>query len=718
MRLRVLHRGRTFILTWLLTGLIVGLVSAASWGLSPAASPSPQPSSTQSATKPSVAPKSAATGPALVVNQAQSAAAKPSAVSSRAAVIAPTPVPLSEQQNVVSFVGSAIAWYRQLNIETGLVEEPSEEVSLTADQGMAEEIINLAFDYADAQAALITKFGQAGQPAASTGTGSGPAALVENRLAAARGEMNTLQAQVKDLSARLRTTPRRQKDSLARQLVAAQAEQELAQSRVDFLTTMTEFERGNSSASQTNSLQAQIDALRHSLQPEAKPKAQPAATAPIREAAEPTGLVGLVEHLFALRSKITTIEQRQDGTRSFVKVAARARTSLEKALKSIDDSAQQLTQLALSNDATNIADRKKQFEQLIARRKLLGTALVALTKQNLLLRRYEDNLAQWRAQVLGHSNQVLHALLVRVGGLLLVVFLIAALSFIWRRLAFRYVEDVTRRRQILKVRDVTVVILVIIVLLFNFTSELGALATVVGFAAAGIAVALQDVIMSIAGYFRLSGRFGIKHGDRVELQGVRGEVVELGLTKLTLLELGGDAIQSGPTGRLVMIPNSSVFRDKFLNHPGHSLIIWRELRFTLSPDCDFRVVEKQLLEVVEAVFARYRDSARSQLQEMERNLNTRVDSSRPQSRVRLQPEGLQITLRFPVDVRSEAQVVDEISRRLLDYIAREPGLRFVPSGTPNIQMVVVAAAAEDPNHAPADAPEGSPTPVPAPRNQP
>jgi small-conductance mechanosensitive channel len=192
----------------------------------------------------------------------------------------------------------------------------------------------------------------------------------------------------------------------------------------------------------------------------------------------------------------------------------------------------------------------------------------------------------------------------------------------------------------------------------------------------------------------------------------------LGLTKLTLLELGGDSIQSGPTGRLVMIPNSSVFRDKFLNHPGHSLIIWRELRFTLSPDCDFRVVEKQLLEVVEAVFARYRDSARSQLQEMERNLNTRVDSSRPQSRVRLQPEGLQITLRFPVDVRSEAQVVDEISRRLLDYIAREPGLRFVPSGTPNIQMVVVAAAAEDPNHAPADAPEGSPTPVPAPRNQP
>ncbi|HEY2107947.1 MAG TPA: mechanosensitive ion channel family protein [Candidatus Binataceae bacterium] len=621
---------------------------------------------------------------------------------------------MSEQQNVVSFVGAAIGWYRQLNVETGLVEEPSEEVYLTADQGMAEQIVNLAFDYANAQAALIAKFGQSGQPAAGAATATGPAALMESHLAQARAQLNTLQTQVKDLSAGLRTAPRRQKDSLARQLVAAQAELELAQSRVDFLTTMADFERSNSSASQTNSLQAQIDALRHSLQPETKPKTEPAAPAVATPAAEPTGLVGLAEHLLEIRTKITTLEQRQDDTKSFAKLVANTSASQGHVLASIDTSAQQLTQLALSNDSTNIAERKQQFVQLITQRKLLGTALLALTKQNLLLRRYIDNLAQWRSQVLRHNNQVLHALLMRVGGLLLVAALIAVLAMIWRNLAVRYVEDVNRRRQILKVRNVTVVILVIIVLLFNFTSELGALATVVGFAAAGIAVALQDVIMSIAGYFRLSGRFGIKHGDRVELQGVRGEVVELGMTKLTLLELGGDAIQSGPTGRLVMIPNSSVFRDKFLNHPGHSLIIWRELRFTVSPDCDFRLVEKQLLEVVEAVFARYRDSARSQLQEMERNLNIRVDSSRPQSRVRLQPDGLQINLRFPVDVRSEAQVVDEISRRLLDYIGRDPRLRFVPSGTPNIQMVVVAA---DANHVPSDAPEGDPSTAPAQRNQ-
>ncbi|GEM_PF-950926 len=606
----------------------------------------------------------------------------------------PTPVPPNEQQNVISFLGGAIGWFRQFDVETGLVEEPPEALYLAADQAMAREVLKLAFEYADAEAVLISKIGQSPQPSAAA---TGSAAIIASRLAQAQSNLSSAQAQVKDLTARLRHAGRRQRDNLARELLAAQAQLELVQSRVDFLTTMMEFERTNTPASHNGTLQAQIDELRHSLQPDTKKSAG----AP-KDPVEPAGLVGLAEHLIELHNKISILEQRQEDTQALLDLVLRTRVPLQHGLMAIDDSAQRLTHAALSDDRTDIEQRKKEFQDLINRRKLIGAALLPLTKQMMVLRRYQDNLAQWEAQVQRHTTQVLRTLLMHVGGVLLVFALIGALSLIWRRLAVRYVEDVNRRRQILKIRDITVMILIIMVLLFNFTTELGALATVVGFAAAGIAVALQDVILSIAGYFRLGGRFGIKHGDRVELQGVRGEVVELGLTKLTLLELDGDGIQSGPTGRLVMIPNSSVFRDKFLNHPGRSLIVWRELRFTLSPDCDFRLVEKQLLEVVEAVFARYRDNARSQLQEMERNLNTRLDSGRPQSRVRLGPDGLQITLRFPVDVRSEAQAVDEISRRLLDYIAREPHLRFVPSGTPNIQSIAVAAD-EDGNHAPVSA---------------
>jgi small-conductance mechanosensitive channel len=653
----------------LFVGLFEGPFGATSWGASSAASPAAAVS------------QSRAVSPAAHPSAAHISAAASAGATHAAA--APTPAP-TEQENVIGFLGGAIAWYRQSNAETSLVKEPSEALYVAADQGIADEILKLAFDYADAAAALIAKSGSPAQSQGASGQSpTGPAAILQLRLTQVRQQMSADAAQVKDLNARVRAASRRDKDALTRQLVAAQAQLEVAQARADFLNTMSQFEAGSSPASPTNTLQSQVDELRKSLENENKPKAQATPVPP--PPLEPNGLVTLAQRLLDLHAKAIVLDQRQAGTGSFAKLVVSTRLPLEKALLSLDASVQQLAQAAIANNQTDIQQSKNQLDQLISQRKLIDTALLPLSKQTMLLQRYNDNLAQWDNQVSRESKQGLQALALHLGGLLVVFGLIATLAIIWRHLAFRYVEDVNRRRQILKVRDATVVVLVILVLLFNFTTELSALATVVGFAAAGIAVALQDVILSIAGYFRLSGRFGIKHGDRVELQGVRGEVVELGLTKLTLLEFGGDGIQSGPTGRLVMIPNSSVFRDKFLNHPGRSLIIWRELRFTLSPDCDFRVIEKELLEVVEAVFAHYRDSARNQLQEMERNLNMMIDLGRPQSRVRLGPDGLQITLRFPVDVRSEPQVVDEISRRLLDYLGREPRLRFVPTGAPNFQ---------------------------------
>ncbi len=518
-RLQFSDRRRANAAGWLLlAGLIVAQVV-------PAAGASPAPS-----TPSAIATRSPA---------APSAAPSPSATAS-ASKAAPTPAAMTEQQRVVSFLGGAIGWYRQLNVETRLIEEPSEALYLSADVAMADEVINLAFDYARGQANLLAKSGGAGQQP-DTATAANPQdAALENRLAQVKDEINAIQAHVKDLSASLNRTPKRQRDALARQLLAAQSELELAKSRANFMTTMREFELGNGASAPGSNLQAQIDELQREWQAESKVKAQAAAKE--QPSAEPNGIIGLAGHLLELQSKAATIDQRLDATRNFAASVVRTRAPALHLLQQIDNNAQQLTRQALGNDLATIEQRKKDFEQLIEQRKLLSTVLLPLTKQEVVLNRYTDNLKQWRQQALGHATDVLHALLLHLAGLLLVVGLIVTLAIVWRIAAERYVEDVNRRRQIMKVRDVIVVILIILILLFNFTTELGALATVLGFAAAGIAVALQDVILSIAGYFRLTGRFGIKHGDRVEVQGVRGEVVDIGMLKLTLLELGGDGI--------------------------------------------------------------------------------------------------------------------------------------------------------------------------------
>jgi hypothetical protein len=190
----------------------------------------------------------------------------------------------------------------------------------------------------------------------------------------------------------------------------------------------------------------------------------------------------------------------------------------------------------------------------------------------------------------------------------------------------------------------------------------------------------------LAGYFYVSGRFGIRIGDRVQISGISGDVLEIGLFKLTLMEVSAESARQ-PTGRLVIFPNSVVFQANsnfFKQFPGANFI-WIELRLTVAPECDYRLAEKRLIEVVNEVFAHYRDALLRDYRMMERNLDLRIETPRPQSRFELSDAGLELVVRYPAQLRSTAQTADEITRRMLDAIKREPGLKLVARTAPVLQ---------------------------------
>jgi small-conductance mechanosensitive channel len=225
-----------------------------------------------------------------------------------------------------------------------------------------------------------------------------------------------------------------------------------------------------------------------------------------------------------------------------------------------------------------------------------------------------------------------------------------------------------------------------------------------GFTAVGIALALQNVILSFAGYFFVTGRYGIRVGDRIQIAGISGDVIDIGLFKLALMELVGDGNSRQPTGRVVVFPNSIVFQvngNFFKQTPGTNFV-WNEFRLTLSPECDYRIAEKRLLEVVEDVYARYRDTVERQYLDLERDLSMKFESPRPQSRLRLGANGIELTIRYPADTRYAVQVADEISRRALDAIMQDPALTLSMPGTPNLAPLI------SPKPAVAEASEPSP----------
>jgi small-conductance mechanosensitive channel len=248
--------------------------------------------------------------------------------------------------------------------------------------------------------------------------------------------------------------------------------------------------------------------------------------------------------------------------------------------------------------------------------------------------------------------------------------------------------------------------LIVFVLIVNFATELGSIATIMGFAAAGIALALQNVILSVAGYFFLIGKFGIRVGDRVQIATTIGDVISIGLVKLTLMELSPQDRQ--PTGRIVVYSNAVVFQPNgnfFKQAPGMSFV-WNEIRLTLAPDCDYRLAEKRVVDAIDEVFARYRDRVQRDVRYLEADLHVLLETPRPQSRLQLTSAGLDMIVRYPADVRTATQIADEVSRRVLDAIRREPGLKLVAPGPANIQPVLDQPSATD-------GPAGEEEPAPA-----
>jgi len=151
-----------------------------------------------------------------------------------------------------------------------------------------------------------------------------------------------------------------------------------------------------------------------------------------------------------------------------------------------------------------------------------------------------------------------------------IVFILVAygILFILIRVINRRVENLKARHTIRKNAVYLVNFLLLLAIIFIWLQRINSLSIFLGFASAGLALALQEVILSIAGWFLIIARHPFEVGDRIELGDVKGDVIDIRVLQTSLLEVGNwvDADQS--TGRIVNIPNSFVFKNRILTITG------------------------------------------------------------------------------------------------------------------------------------------------------
>ena len=229
---------------------------------------------------------------------------------------------------------------------------------------------------------------------------------------------------------------------------------------------------------------------------------------------------------------------------------------------------------------------------------------------------------------------------------------------------------------------------VVIIVILAFATELGSVFTFAGLITAGIAVAMQNVITSIVGYFFLIGKYGLRVGDRVTISGVTGEVVEIGLVRIHVMELAGPN-DAQPSGRIVAFSNSIVFQPTagiFKQIPGTNFV-WHELKLTLASETDYHVARDRITKAVDEALGHYRDNIATQRRLVEQSL-TSVSAGELQAKVRLHytASGIEATVRYPVELEKAADVDDHLMRELLAAVDQEPKLKLISAEMPTAKV--------------------------------
>ncbi len=263
--------------------------------------------------------------------------------------------------------------------------------------------------------------------------------------------------------------------------------------------------------------------------------------------------------------------------------------------------------------------------------------------------------------------------IVALAGLLLVIVILERVATL---LADRYVSDDLRRHSLKKWLRYTA-------LFFGFLSILFLYGTyahkdtffVVGLFLAGIAISLRDVFSNFVGWLIINSQKGFSHGDRITIgKIVSGDVIDIGVLRTTLVEIGEWVHADQSTGRLVTIPNSLILTNTVHNYTeGHDLI-WNELVIMVTFESDWEKAEKIILDLAEKDFEEKKDSILERLRKVRRRYLLRYNFVTPKVYVTVAESGVQLSLRYMVSARRRRTMDDLFSREILRQFALEPSI--------------------------------------------
>jgi len=253
--------------------------------------------------------------------------------------------------------------------------------------------------------------------------------------------------------------------------------------------------------------------------------------------------------------------------------------------------------------------------------------------------------------------------------------------FLTGMLVYRKVQDDKRRYHIRRTVTYVFTAILFIVIGSIWFQGIASLSTFLGLASAGLAVALHDTIANIAGFFFIEARKPFRVGDRIELDHVKGDVIDIRLFEFSIVEVGNwvDADQS--TGRIVHVPNSMVMRSPLSNYNIGFEYIWNEIPVLVTFESDWKKAKALLSKIGNKNAESLSRGAQEQIRRAARKYLIIAGTLTPTVYTTVKDSGVMLTIRYIVDPRQRRGTEQQIWEDILDAFAKEPDINLAYNTT-------------------------------------
>jgi len=463
-------------------------------------------------------------------------------------------------------------------------------------------------------------------------------------------------------------------DQLKKQLAAAsQSHQDAIQQQLDLAQAQLELDQDDLDDAKEDLIRSGADKLsriqRQFKRHEDSEHANDANHAPNAPSGtlinyQASNLLAQFEAWRALRSKAAQLQSARDEAVQIAATLSQAHDVLDKQLAA--DKAEQLQQTGGSRSPAS-SDARSAIAAL-KRLSVDQKSLSDLDKRIQDEQEQETSYGNWISFVQAHQRIVLHGMIQSALWILLIVLCVYLSGIV----IDRYFAEVGRERTRLHTLRVVirfavqaVGVLLILMVVLGVPQQTP---TILGFAGAGLTVALKDFIVGFFGWFVLMGKNGLRVGDWVEINGVAGEVIEINLLRTVLLETGNWTTTGHPTGRKVAFVNSYAIEGHFFNFTTSGQWLWDELELAVPPDQDPYELIGMIEQAVTKETAENARAAEKEWQNATSRYRVQAVSAAPSVNLRPTASGFEVHVRYITRAQERSAMRTRLNQTLVQLL--------------------------------------------------